>query len=182
MGPVTVNYALTRDDCVNGALARLGMMYPKKKKRLIRSAEFFLLAAGCMLAIAGAVLYRPASVWSGAVLAVAGLFLVAFLQPAQEAAVRHMAGESFDSGHFGMPAQTVTFGPRGLSVRSERYEAEIPYPMLFSAYADRNVFLIFTASDEWRIVPRRAMSKEEGGQVQSLLRAGMKEKFKLEVA
>lgn len=182
MEPVTVNFALTREDCINGAMARLAMMCPKKRKWLVRLAEVFLIAAGCILAAVGATTRRPAFMWPGAVLAAAGLFTVIFLQPAQETAVRHMAGEGFDSGHFGTPAQTVTFGPQNLSVRSERYEANVPYTMLFSAYSDRNVFLIFTASDEWRIIPKRAMNGEESKRVQGLLKAGMKEKFKLEVA
>lgn len=176
MEPVSANFALTRDDCVNGAIARLKMMYPKKTLVLLRVSGFLIFCAGCALVTVGVVLRRPLA-WAGALFAVAGIFAAFFVRPAQEAAMRHVAGENFDSGRFGTPAQRVAFGPRTVLLRSERYEAEIPYEMFYAVYSDENVLLLFTASDEWRIVPKRAMDAAGRSRAEKLLADRMKQKY-----
>lgn len=176
MEPVSVNFALTRDDCENGAIARLKMMYPGKTLALLRISGFLLFCAGCAMLAVGVLLRQPLA-WIGALFAVAGVFIAFFVRPAQEAAVRHMAGEGFDSGRFGTPAQRISFGPEGVSLRSERYEADIPYGMLYAVYSDENVLLLFTASDEWRIVPKRTMDAAGRRRVESLLAERVKQKF-----
>lgn len=181
MKSVTVRYALTREDCVNGALARLSMLFPKKTYSIFRAAGFLLFCSGCVL-FALSVLQENRLAWPGAVLAVTGVFAAFFLHPTQEASVRRMARDGFDSGKFGTPAQTVTFGPEYFELRSERYEAKIPYRMLASAYENAETFLIFTEAEEWRAVPKRTMNSEECASAEKFLREGMKEKFRQEVS
>lgn len=181
MEPVTVNFALTREDCVQGSLARLSMLFPKKTYARFRTAGFLLFCAGCLLITESILLKQPLA-WAGAVFAAAGVFAAFFLRPAQELSVRRMAGEGFDSGRFGTPAQTVIFGTEGIEVRSERYEAKIPYRMLSGAYEGRDAILVFTGADEWRTVPKRAMSPVECGRTAALLANGLHEKFRREVS
>lgn len=181
MDSVTVNFAMTREDFVSGALARLKMQTSGPYRMANRLTGGGLFVIGCVLFALYFAAGKPVQ-WLGTVCALFGAFLLFLNQPTQEAAVRRMAASRFEEGLCGVAAQTVSFGAGGVEISSERYEAKIPYGMLFAAYADETTILLCTASDESRIVPKRTMSTEEQKRVESLLAAEMNRKFKQEGA
>ena len=181
MESVTVNFAMTRDDFVNGALARLKMQTsgPYRTANRITGAGSVML--GFILFALYFMTHRSVQ-WLGALCVVFGAFLLFLNLPMQGTAVRRMAAARFEKGLCGVAAQAVYFGESCVEIRSERYEAKIPYDMLFAAYADETTILLCTASDESRIVPKRTMSMEEQKRVEDLLAAKMNRKFKQEGA
>jgi hypothetical protein len=179
MEPVTVSFAMTRDDFVGGALARLKMQTYGPYRLANRLTGVGMLVLGIVLFA----LYFSARwpmQWFGAVCVVFGAFLLFLNLPAQEFFIRRAAAAKFEQGLAGIAACTVSFGENGVSIRSERYDADLPYGMLSAAYADGTAILLCTAEDESRIVPVRAMTADEQKQVESLLAAKMKRKFKQE--
>ncbi len=181
MDAVTVSFAMTREDFVNGALARLRMQV----SGAYRTANSLTGAGTAVIGLVLFALYfkagRPVQ-WLGAVCLVFGAFLLFLNLPTQEAAVRRSAAARFEKGLCGVAAQTVGFGEDGVEISSERYEAKIPYEMLCAAFADETTVLLCTASDESRIIPKRTMSLEEQKRVESLLAVKMNRKFKQEGA
>jgi hypothetical protein len=181
MEPVTVNFAMTREDFVNGAAARLRMQTDGTYGVTVRLTGACMVALGCVLFAVHLAANRPVQ-WLGAVCVLFGAFLLFLSMSAQEAAVRRMAASRFDRGLCGVAAQTVSFREDCVEVSSERYEAKIPYGMLFSACADGTTILLCTAADESRIIPKRTMNREEQKRVESLLAAKLNQKFKQEGA
>lgn len=181
MQPVTLTFAMTREDYVNGAAARLKMQTQGSYRAVNRLTGIALIVAGGVLFAFYFAARLPVQ-WLAALCAVFGAFLLFLSLQLQESAVRRMAAARFEKGLCGVAAQEVVFGESCVEFRAERYEAKIPYEMLFSAYADETTVLLCTASDESRIVPRRTMSLEEQERVEHLLAAKLNQKFKQEGA
>lgn len=181
MEPVTATFAMTCDDFVGGALARLKMQTSGAYRTANRLLGGGLIALGCILFAVYFSAHRPVQ-WLGALCVVFGAFLLFLSLPVQESVVRRMAAARFEKGLCGIAAQTVCFGDDCVEICSERYDAKIPYGLFFAAYADEATILLCTASDESRIVPKRIMSTEEQKRVEGLLAAKMNQKFKQEGA
>ena len=179
--PVTVNFAITRDDFVNGSLARLKMQTAGAYRTANRLTGAGAAVIGCVLFAFYFTTHRPVQ-WIGTVCIVFSAFLLFLNQSTQEAAVRRMAAARFEKGLCGVAAQTVSFAKDCVEIHSERYEAKIPYGKFFAAYADETTILLCTASDESRIIPKRTMSTEEQKRVENLLASEMNRKFRQEGA
>ena len=76
-----------------------------------------------------------------------------------------------------MTAQTLRFEEDAVQVSSERYEAELPYPMLYRIYEDRHVFLLYLGIGELHFVPKRVLSEEEQRRLQQHFKRVMNEKY-----
>ena len=76
-----------------------------------------------------------------------------------------------------MTAQTLRFEEDAVQVSSERYEAELPYPMLYRIYEDRYVFLLYLGIGELHFVPKRVLSEEEQRRLQQHFKRVMNEKY-----
>lgn len=154
---------------------------PEREQRLIFAIGCVLIAVGCVFFVKYLPLL-PHFAWAGVVIAAMGAFFAFFSRRTLEAAVSRKAGEWFDAGRFGTPAQTVVFGPEKLEISSELYECRVPYEMLSGVFEGRGALLIFTAGDEWRIVPERTLDPEALGRVKALLKSKMNQKFTQEDA
>lgn len=181
MEPVTLNFALTREDYGNGSAARLKMTTHGFSRTAERLTGIGLLALGGVLFALYFAAQRPMQ-WLAALCAVFGAYLLFLNQQVQEAAVRRIAGVQFEKGLCGVAAQQVVFREDCVEFRAERYEAKIPYGMLDSAYADESTVLLCTASDESRMIPKRTMTVQEQERVEHLLAAKLNQKFKQEGA
>ncbi len=181
MEPVTLNFAMTREDFTNGAAARLKMQTGGTYRAVTRLAGAALILTGCVLFAFHFTAGRPVQ-WLAGLCAVFGAFLLFLGLQVEETAVRRMASARFEKGLCGVAAQEVVFREDGAEFRSERYEAKIPYEMFYAAYADETTVLLCTASDESRIIPKRTMSLEEQERVEHLLAAKLNRKFKQEGA
>jgi hypothetical protein len=177
MEPVTVRFAATADDAVRMRRAQTKLALP----RAYRSAAELFGVLFLLLAAAVPV-FRLPNRWAAAVAAVCGVFLLFLWQPLLRAAVRRGAQADFAAGRFGPPAQTVRFSPDEVEFAAEGYEGRIPYGMLYFAYEDRSVLLLYLGIGECRAVPLRAMAPEERRRVESLLKDRMKQKFMQEGA
>jgi hypothetical protein len=176
MEPVELNFAVTCDDYMNGAAARLKMQAQGNYRFINQLAGGGLLVIGGVLFALHFATGRQLQ-WFGAMCMVLGAFLLFLSYQVQEAAVRRMAEAQFQKGLCGVAAQQVVIREDCVEFRGERYEAKIPYEMFFSAYADETTVLLCTAPDESRLIPKRTMSPEERERVERLLAARLNRKF-----
>lgn len=181
MEPVVLNFAVTCEDYMNGAAARLKMQTQGNYRLSNRLTGAGLLVIGGVLFALQFATGRPLQ-WFAALCMVFGAFLLFVSCQFQEATVRRMAAAQFEKGLCGVAAQEVVFREDCVEFRAERYEAKIPYEMFFSAYADETSVLLCTAPDESRLIPKRTMSPEEQERVEHLLAARLNRKFKQEGA
>lgn len=181
MEPVTVNFAMTRDDCMHSRVAQMKMQLPKTHDFTVRFLSIDLIILSCVLLVISNLYHRPLQ-WLCAVFVAIGVFLMFLYKPLQEAFASKAAANDFDSGRSGPPAHIVSFREDCVEFGTERYQAKIPYRMLYSVYEDETVFLLCTAIDEFRSVPIRAMTGAEQKRVESLLADHLKQKFKQEGA
>lgn len=181
MEPVTVNFAMTRDDYINGRLAQMKMLMPKTYHFSVKFMGIDLIVLACVLLVMGNLFHKPVQ-WLCAVLVAIGVFLLLMYFPTIAAVVRRRAANEFDAGRGGTPAHTVSFREDCVEVSTERYEAKIPYELFYSAYEDDSVILLYTGIGECRSVPKRTMDGAEQKRVESLLAERLKQKFKQEGA
>ena len=173
--PVNVNFAITREDAVHirAAQAELAMRgFYRVAARVLGAC--FLAAA---VALASIPALRRTYRWACAAAAVCGVSLLFLWQPLLKTVVMAGAAEDFEAGRFGTPARAVRFSPQAVEFRAERYEAAIPYDMLWLAYEDKNVLLLYPGIGECHAVPKRALSKRELEAVNRLLTDRMRQKF-----
>ncbi len=172
MEPVTVNFAMTRDDYMSGQLARAKSGTARTETIAVKIFGIFLILLAFLL-----LLTRTTQSWLSAVAMAGGIFLLFLCRPLLHAIVRRKAADDFEAGRCGMPAQTVSFDNDRVCFRTERYEGHIPYGMLARAYEDGSVFLLFTGEDECRCIPKRTLDKQNQKRVEDLLKSRMKQKF-----
>lgn len=177
MEPVTVSFALTRNDWIDAASARLKMRFTKAERIAVRAAGTAMLACACVLFV-----IRPQTQPLPALLMAFGMIFIFLCFPTVELAAKNHAAAGFDSGQCGVMAQTVTFLEKSVRVNSERYTAEIPYEMMYAAYADENTIVLSTGLGEIRCIPKRAMDAAGRKQAEDLLAGNMKHKFTQEGA
>ncbi len=182
MESVTVNFAMTREDFVNGALARLKMQTsgrvphgePPDGRRAVRNR----LRPVCPVFCGGT------GRCNGSARCARCSARFSFSSTCRRR--RPRCGGWLLRGLKKVCAawrrRRCVFEGSCVEISSERYEAKIPYGMLFAAYADETTILLCTASDESRIVPKRTMSTEEQKRVESLLASEINQKFKQEGA
>ncbi len=176
MEPVAVSFAVTREDFLDWRKAQMKRAMAGAYRRTVRLAGVYLLIFSAVAILLCLARGWPLQ-WLAAIAAAGGVFLIFLLNPTSLAVVRLRAAEEFDSGRAWTPAQAVRFYPDRLEVRSERYEAEIPYGMLFCAYEDGAVFLLYTGGVECRCIPKRAMAPGDCEKVEELLADRLKQKF-----
>ena len=177
MEPVTVNFALTREDFADAALAQMKMQSARVYRMGSRISGLVMIAAACVLFAV-----KPRMQPLISVLMVCGMFFLFLCIPTLEAAARRRGFAAFDTDRRGVTAQTAVFGEKDVEVRSERYTAKIPYQMMYAAYANEKMILFCTGIGECRYVPKRTMKKDEQKRVENLLAKTIKQKFKQEGA
>ena len=176
MVPVTVSFAVTREDYLDWRTAQMKHAMTRTYRQTVKLAGAYLLIFSVMMLALGIGAGWPTK-WPAAVAAAGGIVLLFLLKPTLFALMRLRAADEFDSGRAGTPSQTVRFYPDRIEVRSERYEASLPYGMLFCAYEDGAVFLLYTGAGECRCVPKRAMAPGDCEKVEALLADRLKQNF-----
>lgn len=77
-------------------------------------------------------------------------------------------------------AQITVFHEEQITFKTDRYSAAIPYDLLYKAYEDGRVFIIYTAINEMRFIPKRAVNEEEITQIRAILHTKLNEKYQQE--
>lgn len=176
MEPVSVSFAVTREDFLDWRKAQMKRAMTRAYRQTVKLIGVYLLVFSALMILLCVARDWPCQ-WPAAVAAAGGVFLLFLVDPTTIALTRLRAAEDFDSGRAWTPAQSVRFFPDRIEVRSERYDAEIPYGMLFCAYEDGAVFLLYTGGGECRCIPKRAMAPGDCEKVEALLADRLKQKF-----
>ncbi|NLJ31037.1 MAG: YcxB family protein [Clostridiales bacterium] len=180
MQPVTVSFLITAPDYADFKSAAA-------KACLKRREIMILRAAGCLLVLASLVLCRlfgsdPLRILSYSAIALAGIAVGAFYEWFSGLFVRLRALNEFAAHKERFSAQNVEFSEEKVMFQNDRYSAAVPYEMLFKAYEDGRVFILYTGMDEMRFIPKRAMNEDECRQLRHVLQTKLQEKYQQEGA
>ncbi len=94
--------------------------------------------------------------------------------------VRRRASRYFEANKEKFFAQITAFYKDQITFKTDRYSAAIPYDLLYKVYEDDRVFIIYTAIDEMRFIPKRAISEEECTQIRNIIQTKLQEKYQQE--
>ena len=68
--------------------------------------------------------------------------------------IRRSAGAYYDANKERMIAKNLLFTDHTVQIKTGRYEAHLDYGLLFRAYEDKKMFLLYTGEEESHFVPK----------------------------
>lgn len=180
MQPFSVSFLITSPDYADFKSAAA-------KSCLKRREIIALRAVGCLLVLASLVLCyyfggNAARILSYSAIALAGIGAGVFYEWFSGLFVRLRAQNEYAAHKERFSAQNMEFTEDAVSVRNDRYSAVLPYGLLYKAYEDGRVFILYTGMDEMRFIPKRVMSEEECRSLRLVLQTKLQEKYQQEGA
>lgn len=171
----TTSYLTTREDYVAFRQAVERAQTPQSARVAARllGAALVLIGAALLLLQRGGV-YDTAA-WCALVLV--GLFTFSYFDVLKPDLARRQARAAFDHYRRILVAQSISFSREGLTVSTDRYEASLPYSLLYRCVEDKRLFLFYTGMDEVRFLPKRVMSEQECKELSALLTQSLGERF-----
>ncbi|MCI9274329.1 MAG: YcxB family protein [Clostridiales bacterium] len=106
-----------------------------------------------------------------------GLFLMSYFDVVQPYSIKKRALVKFEASRRMLVSQTVELFDREFTVRTDRYEARLPYELLHRVVEDGRMYLLYTGEDEVRFIPKRVMTEEQCGAFTQALRERMGERY-----
>ena len=94
--------------------------------------------------------------------------------------IRRSAGAYYDANKERMIAKNLLFTDHTVQIKTGRYEAHLDYGLLFRAYEDKKMFLLYTGEEESHFVPKRALTEAQVALLRGWLSTAMGEKFRQE--
>lgn len=173
---VTVSCLTTEEDYIHFKLAVHRAKQNKTEASLLRLGGFLLAAFGA----AGSLLWGRGNfthTFFWLLLVLFGL-TAAFSPDVIEPYLIKKRGKSrYALEKNRMVAQKVFFCEDTVSFSTDRYEAGLPYELLYACAEDGEVFLLFLGLEEIRFVPKRALSEEDCEFLRTLLRKKLGKHF-----
>ncbi len=156
---ITVSFLPIRQDYADYQAAACNAAVSPREHLFLRAAGFLLVVAGFILCLFFGV-GNPQNTIFFSILVLFGLAVGFFHDTIQPVLVRSRAQSFYDHAGERMTAQSLFFFEDRVQIRSDRYEASLPYSLL-QVYEDERVFLLRLGPGEARYVPKRALSQEE---------------------
>lgn len=180
MQPFSVSYLITAPDYVDFKSAAAKVCLKRREILILR-------AVGCLLVLASLVLCyyfggNLLRILSYSAIALVGIGAGVFYEWFSGIFVRVRAQNEYAANKERFSAQNMEFSEEKIEVQNDRYSAAIPYSMLFKAYEDGRVFILYTGMDEMRFIPKRAMNEDECKELRLVLQTKLQEKYQQEGA
>ena len=173
---ITANYLTTQEDYIDFLLTYQKQALKKASVFKTRAAGFFMVLFGIVFfAFLGGGLYNKI-VWL--LLVVAGLCTFFYYDQLQPFLTSIQAKNGFAAQKRRLVAQILFFEEKTFTVNTDRYEATLPYSMLYKCVENETLFLLYTGKNEVRFIPKRAVSETECAVVRARLRNALGDKYK----
>ena len=170
---LTVSFLPTRQDYADYQLAAVEAAAIPGERLALRAVGFLMVVAGFVLCLFFG-LGNPHNTLLCSLLVLAGLAVGFYHDSIQPLFVRSKAQSFFDRAQERMTAQTLLFFEGCVEIRSDRYDAVLPYASLYGVYEDKNLFLLRLGPWESRYIPKRALSGEECAALHRLLQDSLR--------
>lgn len=172
---VTVSSLMTQEDYVNFKLAATRVALKPNEVTMLRVLGFVLVLTGFLLLVfLGRTAYR---ITIYTLLVVLGILVGFFHDTVQPLLARRQAANFYEGHRERMMSQTVVFYADRFRFTTDRYTGTIPYSLLYGAYEDDKVFLLYSGLDEIRAIPKRALNQDDCLKIHQLLSQSLKEKY-----
>jgi hypothetical protein len=176
--PISVSYLTTKPDYADFKAAAAKAIMKKSETYLFR-------VTGCVMVLAAFILrafysrnFYQNIIYIG--MAVVGVIVGAFFDLIARYMVRNRAFNYYEANKEKFFAQFTEFDEEKITFKTDRYSAAIPYELLYRAYEDGRVLIIYTGIDEMKFIPKRTMSDQECKQIQMILHTKLQEKYQQE--
>lgn len=163
-----VSYLPVLEDVINFRLA-------VRRLQSSGGARAALRVLGALLAVGGVLLF----VWQGGglfdqaawcLLLLFGLFVASYTDVLAPYLVRRRARIQFAEDQRILVAQTAAFYEDHCTIHTDRYDARLPYGLVYRVVEDKKQFLLYTGEDEVRFIPKRVLDEAQCAQLASTLR------------
>ena len=165
---IAISFLPTKQDYADYQVAVCSAAASVKERLFLRAAGFLLVAAGFVLCLLFG-MGNPKNMLFFSLLVLLGLAVGFFYDTIQPVLARSRAQSFYDRAQERMTSQALFFFEDRVVVKSDRYEASLPYALLYGIHEEERVFLLRLGPSEARYVPKRALSPEECETLHNLL-------------
>lgn len=154
-----VSYLPTKEDYEAFRLAAVRSKNSDGRKMAVRFGGAAVAGVGAALFLftGSGIMERVA--WAALILL--GLFWLSYYDVIQPYTVRKQARARYEASRRMLVSQTVELFDRQFILRTDRYQAKLPYELLYKVVEDKNIYLLYTGEDEVRFIPKRVMTEEQ---------------------
>lgn len=178
--PISVSCLTTKFDYADFKIAAAKAATKKSEKIILKiTGTVLILTAFLLRAFVYGNFYQN---FIYAAMAAVGVIIGCFYDMIVSYAVRRHALNYYTANSEKFIAQTTEFSEETITFQTERYTAVIPYDMLYKAYEDAKVFIIYTGINEMKFIPKRAMNESECTRIHNILDTKLQEKYQQEGA
>nr|WP_319489602.1 YcxB family protein [uncultured Caproiciproducens sp.] len=178
--PVSVSCLTTKFDYADFKIAAAKAAMKQSEKIILKvTGTVLILTAFLLRAFVYGNFYQN---FIYAAMAAVGVIIGCFYDLIVIYAVRRHSFRYFTANKEKFIAQTTEFFEEKITFKTERYTAAIPYEMLYKAYEDARVFIIYTGINEMKFIPKRAMNESECTRIHNILYTKLQEKYQQEGA
>lgn len=177
---IVASYLTTKEDLCDYQLAMFEAAANKTEKTVFTILSFLMILSGLLGKIFISKTYFTDVIF--ALLVLCGFLVGFYYSTLQPYCWRAKAISYYEAHSEKLIAQTVAFYQDKITITNDRYEASLPYGMLYRCYENDKMFLLYTGIAEIRFIPKRALQQEECQKIHEILQEQLKEKFKQEGA
>lgn len=178
--PVSISFLITKPDYADFKTAAAKACVKKNEVYMIRGISCLLVLTALLLRGFFSRTFYQNVIYT--VIIVIGVVVGAFYDLIVHYFVRQFAFAYYEASKERFTAQNTEFGEEEIRFKTDRYSAAIPYEMLYRAYEDGRVFILYTGIDEMRFIPKRAMNEDDCKKVRTVLQLRLQEKYQQEGA
>lgn len=178
--PVSISFLITKPDYADFKTAAAKACVKKVEINLLRGTGCVMIFAALILRAFFSTGFYQNVIYT--LIAVIGVIVGVFYDVMIHYFARLRAFAFYEANRERFTAQNTEFGKDTVKFATDRYRAEIPYELLYAAYEDGRVFILYTGIDEMKFVPKRSMNEDECEQVRAVLKNKLQEKYQQEGA
>ena len=93
--------------------------------------------------------------------------------------VRMQARAQFPAVQRQMVSQSVELYSRHMKIQTDRYQADLPYEMLYRAVETEKLYLLCLGNEEIRFIPKRVMTREQCERFTQVLKERIQERYQI---
>ncbi|MDQ5983106.1 MAG: hypothetical protein RUMPE_00104 [Eubacteriales bacterium SKADARSKE-1] len=168
---ITTTYLITREDYVNLSISKLKIDGKSPYTRRQKVVSFIIIFFVSLF------FFRPgelSSIILCALIIFSGYF---FLFIFDMYMVKKLAANIYEKEKNNLLSQTFSLYEDGVSIKTDKYSANIPFNMLYKVYEDDEVFIVCTSIVDMKFVPKRAIDAAQCNVLKGVLQKELKDNF-----
>jgi hypothetical protein len=173
-----VSYLPVQEDFEQFQVAQNRWRTTPKEKLLTRAAGLAVLVLSAAFFLYSVIFSSgERAVWG--ILVIAGVLIACYRDILEPYVVRMQARSRFAVEQRTLVSQSVELFSGHMKIHTDRYQADLPYEMLYRAVETEKLYLLFLGKEEIRFIPKRVMTAEQCEQFTRVLKEHIRERYQI---